>query len=414
MDTLKFKLVIAYDGTNYAGWQVQKMASACSSASRRRCGNYFQTRAVCTVPAGRTRASMRWEWWRMWRCRARNSRWPPAKLALALNAHLPEDIRVMSARQCAAAFHARFDAAGKQYRYFVWNHTAMNPLLRQQAWQVPKKLDVTAIRLAVRYFLGRHDFKSLAENAGLQGEVHHPNFDALRPQTQRAIADVHHRRRWIFVQNVPGHRGDGGAGGSGEIRTGGNQAHPGGQGPSAGGNDRAGARTCFVESVLQIEAEENSHAEMNIVLVEPEIPPNTGNVARLCAATKTKLHLIEPFGFRLDDRELKRAGMDYWEQVKWHRWPDWINFKKRCRKTRGCGLWNQTGQGCIQTFPMRRGLPGVRAGNGGLPAVMLEENRGRWVRIPMFNPESRSLNLSNCAAIVLFEALRQQGFGGEL
>ena len=59
---------------------------------------------------------------------------------------------------------------------------------------------------------------------------------------------------------------------------------------------------------------------MQIVLLEPEIPPNTGNVARLCAATRTPLHLIEPFGFRLDDRELKRAGMDYWAAVEWHRW----------------------------------------------------------------------------------------------
>ena len=65
---------------------------------------------------------------------------------------------------------------------------------------------------------------------------------------------------------------------------------------------------------------------MNIVLVEPEIPPNTGNVARLCAATNTTLHLIEPFGFKLDDAQLKRAGMDYWQQVNWRRWPGWRAF----------------------------------------------------------------------------------------
>src|SRR5271157_4185024 len=68
---------------------------------------------------------------------------------------------------------------------------------------------------------------------------------------------------------------------------------------------------------------------MHIVLVEPEIPPNTGNVARLCAATKTTLHLIEPFGFKLDDAQLKRAGMDYWRHVEWHRWPDWKSFEKQ-------------------------------------------------------------------------------------
>lgn len=65
---------------------------------------------------------------------------------------------------------------------------------------------------------------------------------------------------------------------------------------------------------------------MNIVLVEPEIPPNTGNVARLCAATRTVLHLIEPLGFQLDDAQLKRAGMDYWRHVEWHRWKNWSAF----------------------------------------------------------------------------------------
>src|SRR5436305_13745627 len=68
---------------------------------------------------------------------------------------------------------------------------------------------------------------------------------------------------------------------------------------------------------------------MHVVLVEPEIPPNTGNVARLCAATRTKLHLIEPLGFKLDDKELKHAGMDYWEHVEWHRWPDWAAFQRQ-------------------------------------------------------------------------------------
>jgi tRNA (cytidine/uridine-2'-O-)-methyltransferase len=74
---------------------------------------------------------------------------------------------------------------------------------------------------------------------------------------------------------------------------------------------------------------------MNIVLLEPEIPPNTGNVARLCAATKSTLHLIEPFGFKLDDAQLKRAGMDYWQHVEWHRWKNWRrshqNFRPNAR-----------------------------------------------------------------------------------
>src|ERR1700753_3590420 len=76
---------------------------------------------------------------------------------------------------------------------------------------------------------------------------------------------------------------------------------------------------------------------MHVVLVEPEIPPNTGNVARLCAATKSVLHLIEPFGFKLDDTQLKRAGMDYWQQVEWHRWKNWKGFREKLPV--GARLW---------------------------------------------------------------------------
>src|SRR5579862_2715720 len=76
---------------------------------------------------------------------------------------------------------------------------------------------------------------------------------------------------------------------------------------------------------------------MKVVLVEPEIPPNTGNVARLCAATGTELHLIEPLGFALNDTQLKRAGMDYWRHVVWHRWPDWTRFQDHLPN--GAVLW---------------------------------------------------------------------------
>ena len=72
---------------------------------------------------------------------------------------------------------------------------------------------------------------------------------------------------------------------------------------------------------------------MHIVLLEPEIPPNTGNVARLCAATRSALHLIEPFGFKLDDAALKRAGMDYWQQLTWHRWKNWGAFLEKVPAT---------------------------------------------------------------------------------
>jgi tRNA pseudouridine38-40 synthase len=92
------------------------------------------------------------------------------KLALAINAHLPEDIRVLSAVRATAKFHARFDAKGKQYRYFVWNHSAMNPLLRRTAWHVTRPLDLKAMRAAAPLFVGRHDFQSFAANPGYAKE----------------------------------------------------------------------------------------------------------------------------------------------------------------------------------------------------------------------------------------------------
>ncbi|MDB6065903.1 MAG: S-adenosyl-L-methionine dependent tRNA/rRNA methyltransferase, SpoU [Pedosphaera sp.] len=154
---------------------------------------------------------------------------------------------------------------------------------------------------------------------------------------------------------------------------------------------------------------------MNIVLVEPEIPPNTGNVARLCAATRTRLHLIEPFGFQLEDKQLKRAGMDYWQQVEWHRWRSWAVF--RAQLLPGARLWFVESDGPriyseVQFAPEDYLVFGRET--AGLPRQLLEQNRDNWLRIPMFNEASRSLNLSNCAAIVLFEALRQQRFSGEL
>ena len=154
---------------------------------------------------------------------------------------------------------------------------------------------------------------------------------------------------------------------------------------------------------------------MNLVLLEPEIPPNTGNVARLCAATRTTLHLIEPFGFQLDDKQLKRAGMDYWAQVEWRRWPDWAAFHARLPAS--ARVWFIESGGLkhyaeVSYAPEDYLVFGRET--AGLPKGLLEANRDCWLRIPMFNTASRSLNLSNCAALVLFEALRQQGFRGEV
>ncbi len=170
MDTLKFKLVIAYDGTNYAGWQAQKTGTGVQQRVEEALAKLFPG-------AGRLHSSSRTDTGvhalgmvahvEIPRAQFRMS---AAKLALAVNAHLPGDIRVVSAKRCPAGFHARFDAAGKQYRYFVWNHPAMNPLLRHQAWHVPKKLDLAAMRPAARLFPGTRDFKSLAASRNYEAE----------------------------------------------------------------------------------------------------------------------------------------------------------------------------------------------------------------------------------------------------
>lgn len=151
---------------------------------------------------------------------------------------------------------------------------------------------------------------------------------------------------------------------------------------------------------------------MNVVLVEPEIPPNTGNVARLCAATNSTLHLIGPLGFRLDDRELKRAGMDYWEHVTWKYWKSWQEFSPSNAR-----IWlveNKTDR--LYTDVTYRPDDYLVFGRetAGLPAALLEIYRDSVIAIPQCNPKARSLNLSSCVAIVLYEAIRQITSAGRL
>ena len=154
---------------------------------------------------------------------------------------------------------------------------------------------------------------------------------------------------------------------------------------------------------------------MHVVLLEPEIPPNTGNVARLCAATRSSLHLIEPFGFKLDDAQLKRAGMDYWEHVEWRRWSSWDAFLKSVPnqarlwfiESKGPRLYTEASFAADDYLIFGRET-------AGLPKALLQRSPEQWLRIPMFHPRARSFNLSNCVALVLFEALRQQGFREEV
>ncbi len=154
---------------------------------------------------------------------------------------------------------------------------------------------------------------------------------------------------------------------------------------------------------------------MHVVLVEPEIAPNTGNIARLCAATGTTLHLVEPLGFKLDDAQLKRAGMDYWQHVTWRRWHNWTEFAASLPAQARLWLIEQGGRQRYDEarFGAEDYLVFGRE-TAGLPKALVEQHRDRWLRIPMLNPQARSLNLSNCVALVLFEALRQQGFTEEL
>jgi tRNA (cytidine/uridine-2'-O-)-methyltransferase len=146
---------------------------------------------------------------------------------------------------------------------------------------------------------------------------------------------------------------------------------------------------------------------LQIVLVEPEIPPNTGAVARLCAATNTVLHLVEPLGFRLDDRAMKRAGMDYWQHVTWRTWPNWAAFRSAHAEARFHFLTTKTKRSYTDVRFQPNDFLIFGRESKGLPESLLRENADACLTIPMPNSEVRSLNLATSAAIVLFEALRQ-------
>ena len=150
---------------------------------------------------------------------------------------------------------------------------------------------------------------------------------------------------------------------------------------------------------------------VNIVLLEPEIPANTGNIGRTCVATGSVLHLIEPLGFMINDKMLKRSGLDYWDKLEVHRY---VNYEDFLEKNPGARIYMATTKsrkiytevtyedGCYILFGKE---------SAGIPEEILLEHKEDCIRIPMLD-KIRSLNLGNSVAIVCYEALRQQGFQG--
>lgn len=147
----------------------------------------------------------------------------------------------------------------------------------------------------------------------------------------------------------------------------------------------------------------------NIVLIEPEIPPNTGNIARLCAATGTMLHLVGKLGFSLDDRYLKRAGLDYWEFVTLKQWPDLAALQASAPEGRFYYLSTKVARSYLQAGFQPGDFIVFGKETKGLPEELLAANPETSITIPMTAEKVRSINLSTSAGIVLYEALRQAG-----
>lgn len=150
---------------------------------------------------------------------------------------------------------------------------------------------------------------------------------------------------------------------------------------------------------------------LNIVLLEPEIPANTGNIGRTCVAANARLHLIEPLGFRLNEKNLKRAGMDYWDNLNV---TTYINYEDFQKKNPGAKIYMATTKARkIYTEVSYEPDCYIMFGkeSAGIPEEILTDHEDECIRIPMAG-EIRSLNLGNSAAIVLYEALRQNGFSG--
>ncbi len=148
---------------------------------------------------------------------------------------------------------------------------------------------------------------------------------------------------------------------------------------------------------------------LNIVLHEPEIPANTGNIGRTCVATGARLHLIEPLGFKIDDKSLKRAGLDYWHKLDVSVYDDYEDFLSKNPGAKVYMATTKSKQKYTDVSYEENAYIMFGAESRGIPEEILLDNKETCVRIPMM-PGERSLNLSNAVAVVVYEALRQQDF----
>lgn len=166
----KFKLTIAYDGSAYQGWQVQKIGTGVQEKVEAALAKLFPSHPRLHSSSRTDTGVHALGMVAHFEVLPNEGKIPPQKLSLALNAWLPEDIRVIAASRASKDFHSRFDASGKEYRYFVWNAPAMNPLMRNTAWHMPRPLDLPLMRAAAAQFIGKHDFKSFTANPGYARE----------------------------------------------------------------------------------------------------------------------------------------------------------------------------------------------------------------------------------------------------
>ena len=148
---------------------------------------------------------------------------------------------------------------------------------------------------------------------------------------------------------------------------------------------------------------------IRVALVEPEIPPNTGNIARLCAATKVPLHIVGVAGFRLDDKAVRRAGLDYWPEVNLQRHPNLAHLQETLEDARFIYLTTKAHRSYVDWAFSQHDCLVFGRETRGLPEQILRSNWERCLTIPMLNPKVRSLNLATAVGIVLYEALRQTG-----